>query len=43
MKALEDLPPVSQVIRLSEKLDANASRCAPAYSLAVLAREALEP
>jgi probable H4MPT-linked C1 transfer pathway protein len=43
MKALEDLPPVAQVIRLSEKLDANISRCAPAYALAVLAREALEP
>jgi probable H4MPT-linked C1 transfer pathway protein len=43
MKALEDLPPVAQLIRLSEKLAENVSRCAPAYALAVLAREALEP
>jgi probable H4MPT-linked C1 transfer pathway protein len=42
MKGLEDLPAVSQVIRLSEKLGPEASRCAPAYALAVLAREALE-
>ena len=43
MKALEDLPPVGQVIQLSEKLDEQVSRCAPAHALAVLAREALEP
>jgi uncharacterized hydantoinase/oxoprolinase family protein len=43
MKALEDLPPAAQLIRLSEKLAENVSRCAPAYALAVLAREALEP
>jgi probable H4MPT-linked C1 transfer pathway protein len=43
MKALEDLPSVGKVIRLSEKLDEQVSRCAPAHALAVLAREALEP
>lgn len=43
MKALEDLPLVSQIIRLSEKLGEQVSRCAPAHALAVLAREVLEP
>lgn len=43
IKAQEDLPTVGQVIRLSEKLDEQVSRCAPAHALAVLAREALEP
>jgi probable H4MPT-linked C1 transfer pathway protein len=42
MKGLEDLPAVSQVIRLSEKLGPETSRCAPAHALAVLAREAME-
>jgi uncharacterized hydantoinase/oxoprolinase family protein len=43
MKALEDLPAVSKVVRLSEKLNEGVSRCAPAHALAVLAREALQP
>lgn len=43
MQGLEDVPPVSQLVRLSEKLGPEASRCAPAYALAVLAREALAP
>jgi probable H4MPT-linked C1 transfer pathway protein len=43
MKALEDLPPVGEVVRLSEKLGEQVSRCAPAHALAVLALEALEP
>src|SRR5262249_21818121 len=42
LKGLEDLPPVGQVVRLSEQLDERVSRCAPAHALAVLAREALE-
>jgi len=43
MKALEDLPPVGRVVRLSEELDPVVSRCAPAHAVAVLAREAMEP
>ena len=42
VRALEDLPPVAHLVRLSEKLDPLVSRCAPAHALAVLAREALE-
>lgn len=42
VRALEDLPPVANLVRLSEKLDPLVSRCAPAHALAVLAREALE-
>jgi len=40
MKALEDMPPVASVVKLSEQLDPLVSRCAPAHALAVLAREA---
>ena len=43
MKALEDLPAVGRVVRLSEELDPVVSRCAPAHAVAVLAREAMEP
>lgn len=42
LKGLEDLPPVGQVVRLSEQLAEQVSHCAPAHALAVLAREALE-
>lgn len=41
LKGLEDFPPVSEVVRLSEKLGPEISRCAPAHALAVLAREAV--
>jgi uncharacterized hydantoinase/oxoprolinase family protein len=42
LKALEDLPPVGSVLRLSQLLDPAVSRCASAHALAVLAREAID-
>lgn len=39
MQALEDLPTVPTLVRLSEKLAPPLSRCAPAHALAVLAQE----